>query len=234
MVYDPLSKMAAVRVADRRLEVRYEGSINGSYTLSSRRPGGVVQVFACRTQGISPSAVSVTAPVLGDIGEPITARLDGLGIVRGEIERHLDHGFVFTIAASPDQRKKLAAKIEALRRRSHAAATEKRAYRRQQPVDPRSVLTLPDGTLMRCFVIDFSRSGAAISADYAPEIGARLVIGALAARVVRHLEVGFSVQFEAVQDAEGLDALLTGFEAKLTATPEAPIPPPQVPTAALA
>jgi hypothetical protein len=213
-----IDKLAAVRVTDRRVEIRYDGSINGCYTLSSRRrtdDNTPVQVFACRARSISPTAASVTAPVPGEVGELITARFDGLGIMRGEIDKLVDDGFVFSISASLEQRKKLGAKIDLLKRRNLVGALEKRAYRRQQPLDPRSVITLPDGGVLRCFVIDFSRSGAAISADYMPDIGARVVVGALAAKVVRYLDVGFSVQFEAVQDAEGLGALLTGYQPRL-------------------
>jgi hypothetical protein len=203
-----------IRVADRRLQVRYEGIIAGSYTLSSRRRHegeADVQVFACRTRDISPAAAAVTAPVLGSLGELITARFDGLGIMRGHIEQHLDDGFVLAISASEQQRRKLAGQISELKRRSAAGVLEKRSYRRLQPVDPRSAITLDGGPSLRCFVVDFSRSGAAVSADCAPPVGTRVILGVLASRVVRHLVVGFTVRFDAVQDAEGLESLITGF-----------------------
>jgi hypothetical protein len=214
MTRDSVAKQAVVRVADRRLEARYDGAINGSYTLSSRRIGenGLVQVFACRCRSISASAASITAPVNGEEGELITVRLDGLGIMRGRIDRPLEDGFVFAILASGEQRRKLAGRIDWLKRRSGRPAADRRSYQRQQPADPRSTITLADGHVLRCFVMDYSRSGAAVSADHLPAINAQVVLGALAARVVRHLDVGFSVKFDAVQDGEGLEDLITGFE----------------------
>jgi hypothetical protein len=202
------------RVTDRRLEQRFIGAINGCYTLSDRRliRGTGVEVFACRTQSISPFAAAVTAPVLGGVGEGLTARLDGLGIMRGEIERHLDDGFVFTLVASEDQRDKLAKRLSSLRRRSVVEVQDKRGHQRHKPIDPRSVITLAGGTTMRCFVIDLSRSGAALSADLAPEVGTPLVVGKLACRVVRPLDVGFVVKFDAVQDADEVELLVTGFD----------------------
>jgi len=202
------------RVADRRLEQRFIGAINGCYTLSDRRlvRGMGVEVFACRTQSISPFAAALTAPVLGGVGEGLTARLDGLGIMRGEIERHLEDGFVFTLVASEDQRNKLAKRLSSLRRRSVVDVEDKRGFVRHKPIDPRSVITLSDGTAMRCFVINLSRSGAALSADIAPEIGTALVVGKLACTVVRPLDVGFVVKFDAVQDNEELELLVTGFD----------------------
>lgn len=214
MSRDSVARLAVVRVADRRLEARFDGSISGSYTLSSRRLGddGIVQVFACRSRSISASAAAITAPVNGDEGELITVRFDGLGIMRGRIDRSFEDGFVFSILASAEQRRKLAVRIDALKRRNAHTEKDRRGYQRQQPSDPRSTIILADGHILRCFVIDYSRSGAAVSADHLPAIGSRVVVGALVARVVRHLDIGFSVKFDAVQDVEGLEALITGFE----------------------
>jgi hypothetical protein len=185
-----------IRVADRRAEARYDGSIDGSYTLSSRRltQDGLVQVFACRTRSLSPLAALVTAPVVGEEGELLTAHLNGVGILRGRIEQRTDDGFHFEITASPEQRRKLALKIQSLRRRIRGGpGLDRRGYRRHRPLDPRSAITMPDGQVLRCFVIDISRSGAAVSVDWSPAIGTPVVLGALAARVVRYLDIGFSV-----------------------------------------
>jgi len=48
---------------------------------------------------------------------------------------------------------------------------------------------------MPCLVIDLSSSGAALSADYEPEIGEPLAVGKVVSRVARRLDVGFAVQF---------------------------------------
>ncbi len=203
-----------VPIADRRLDARYVGPLNGSYTLSERNgaQGTGVEVFACRSQSISASAASVIAPAIGGIGEWLTARFDGLGIVRGSIIRHLSDGFAFGIVGSATQQLKLASKIEALMQRSIRVREDKRGYRRFQPRDPRSTLSLEDGRMLRCFVINISRSGAAVSAEYAPPVGAPVVIGTLACHVIRPLDVGFAVQFDAPQEAEGLEGMLTGYE----------------------
>lgn len=207
-------KSKLLRVVDRRAEHRFVGSINGCYTLAGRRQtvSGAVEVFACRTQSISTFAAALTAPVAGEVGEGVTARLDGIGILRGQIERLLGDGFVLTLTASEEQRSKLGRQLDSLRRRSVVQVKDKRGFQRTHPADPRSVIALPDGTQMRCFVIDLSRSGAALSADCAPEIGSPLVVGKLASTVVRHLDVGFVVKFDAVQDAVGLEPLVTGFD----------------------
>lgn len=214
MHHGSLRKVTPVKVPERRVEARYVGVVNGCYTLSSRRApeNRAVEVFACRAQSISSVAAAVTAPVAGDHGEWLTARFDGLGIIRGQIDDLFDDGFGFSISASNDQREKLAARIRQLKRRAVRVEVDKRGYERLQPNDPRSTIILPDGEVMRCFISDMSRSGAAVSADYVLELNASIVVGALACKVVRQLEVGFAVEFDAVQDAVGLEGLLTGYE----------------------
>jgi hypothetical protein len=202
------------RVVDRRTDARYVGAVNGCYTLSEQRhpTTGGVEVYACRTQSISPIAAAVQAPVACDPGGWLTARFDGLGIVRGMLERLTGDGFVFEIVASEENRRKLAAKIQSLKRMSVRQTQDRRGYRRGQPIDARSTLTFGDGTIARCFVIDYSRSGAALSARLTPEPGTAVVLGTLRCHVVRRLDVGFAVQFDAVQDSEGLERLITGYE----------------------
>lgn len=195
------------------MDVRYVGPVSGCYTLSERRSpeGGGVEVYACRTQSLSSSAIVVTAPVSGAAGDWLTARFDGIGIVRGWIDRLTPDGFVFQVIASEEQRQRLAAKIDWLKKMSTRQQNDKRHYKRFQPRDPRSALTFEDGAVSKCFVIDISRSGAAVSAPTRPEIGVGLVLGTLRSHVVRHLEVGFAVAFDAPQDAEGLEQLVTGY-----------------------
>jgi len=202
------------RIDDRRLDVRYVGPISGCYTLSRHRDieTGGIEVFACRTQSISAVAAAITAPVVGAPGEAITARFDGMGIVQGSIERATRDGFVFQIAASEQDRARLAAKIDWLKQKSVRKQEEHRAHKRFQPRDPRSTIRLANGEVLRCFVIDLSRSGAAISCQHAPEIGEKLIPATLTCHVVRKLPVGFAVQFEVVQESEGVERLITRFE----------------------
>ena len=74
---------------ERRKDIRFVGSVNGHYTLTSRRnvATGGAQVFACRVQSISPLVAVLSAPVCGEQNEAVTAYLEELGILRGEIIR---------------------------------------------------------------------------------------------------------------------------------------------------
>ena len=63
------------------------------------------------------------------------------------------------------------------------------------PHNPSSTLSLADGTRLTCFVIDMSASGAAVSAEFYPELGEVLALGKAIGRVVRHFREGFAIQF---------------------------------------
>jgi hypothetical protein len=76
------------------------------------------------------------------------------------------------------------------------------------PESPHSTLTLMDGTIDRCFVIDMSVSGVAVSAQVQPPIGMPLAVGACIGRVVRHLPDGFAVKFVETQNHLDLNRLI--------------------------
>ena len=57
------------------------------------------------------------------------------------------------------------------------------------------MLTLADGSVHPCFIIDVSPSGVAVSAEYEPPIGTPLAIGSCVGRVVRQFPSGFAIEF---------------------------------------
>jgi hypothetical protein len=69
-------------------------------------------------------------------------------------------------------------------------------------------LTLADGAIHECNVIDMSVSGAAISNPLALEIGTPLAIGACVGRIVRIFAGGFAIEFAEVQNQNDLERLI--------------------------
>jgi hypothetical protein len=70
-------------------------------------------------------------------------------------------------------------------------------------------LLFADGSMRTCFVIDLSVTGAAISGDIVPDVGTVIAVGKIVGRVVRHLEAGFAVKFEDMQDRANVESLAT-------------------------
>jgi len=191
-------------------DVRFIGAMPGRYALPERRqsPDDKLDVYACRLCSISTRMLVAVGPVIGREGEQVTAHFDDFGIIRGRIVRRLPSGFVVRLDLPPGERDKLGAKIEWQKKHIHAQVPDKREFRRIIPRDPRSQITLGDGSRVCCFVIDISQSGVAVSAPIWPDIGTPMAVGRAVGRVVRYLDVGFALQFIQVQPLEDLESLL--------------------------
>ena len=71
-----------------------------------------------------------------------------------------------------------------------------------------STLTLADGTVHSCFVVDASLSGAAVATEIRPPVGTPLGIGACIGRVIRHTHDGFAIKFVKQQSRDELNGLV--------------------------
>jgi hypothetical protein len=76
------------------------------------------------------------------------------------------------------------------------------------PQSPHSILTLADGSIQDCFIIDMSVSGVAVSAQVLPQIGTPIAVGACIGRVLRLLPDGFAVKFVELQNRHDLNRLI--------------------------
>jgi hypothetical protein len=195
-----------------RRDIRIIISLPGRYSLADRRDvQGERRQFACRAINISNHAIGLAAPVNGKLGERVIADIDRLGRLQGNVARLLERGFVMSIAASDEERAALVDKIEWLEKHKNLEVPDGRTHKRFMPENPYSTLALHDGTIMTCFVIDISVSGAAVSADTVPAIGTVLAVGKAIGRVVRHFAGGFAVKFVDLHKPDSLEALVMGY-----------------------
>jgi len=161
--------------------------------------------FPCQVINMSPGGLAMLAPGIGNVGDRVIAYLDHIGRVEGKITRIIDNGFAMTVGATPRKRDKLAAQLTWLANRDILNLPEDRRHDRIVPRNPIAVLTLEDGSKMTCRIIDLSLSGAAIAAESRPPVHSQVSLGRVQARVVRHLEEGFSIEFVHEQLADTLD-----------------------------
>lgn len=154
-----------------------------------------VSVFACRIQRLSPATILMNAPVSGDIGDWVVTQFNELGRLRGQIQRRLGFGFVMSLDLDDEARRKMFEKIVWLEKFKNFAVSDTRRHTRIVPSSAESTLVLPDTSLVSCFVIDISSSGAAVSANIDVKVGMPLALGTVVGRVVRLLDPGFAIQF---------------------------------------
>lgn len=142
------------------------------------------------------------------MGESVTVYVDKFGNIEGEIIRVLNEGFVISIRASEAEREKFVSKIAWLDRYIRQDAINSRRHGRIVPRNPNSTLLIADGSVVSCFVIDMSISGAAVSAEITPPVGTPLAVGRIVGKVIRHFSEGFAIKFVQEQSAEMLEQLL--------------------------
>lgn len=194
---------------EQRADVRVIVNVPGRYTLGSKRDArGERRVFACKALNMSARAVALLGPVMGPLGDRVTATIDHFGKLSGVIIRLLDRGFVMSIAGSDDDRMRLSTKLIWFDQYKNYDVEDGRKHGRIVPQNPCSTVIFADGHTLTCLVIDMSVSGAAVSADTIPPLGTVVAIGRVVGRVVRLFEAGFAVQFVELENPQTLEQRL--------------------------
>jgi hypothetical protein len=185
-------------------------AVGGQYTLAKWFDAqGKPRTFACRTSRISPFRLMVAVPVIGKIGDPIASYFGDFGKLDGVISDTANGSFLLELEMTRAMREKFATKLTWLdKRQKNPSIRDGRKQPRIIPANPHSTLTLADGTIRSCFVVDMSTSGAAISAEVQPPVGMPLAVGACVGRVIRHLPDGFAVRFVEEQKRNELERLV--------------------------
>ncbi|MET0879191.1 MAG: PilZ domain-containing protein [Tardiphaga sp.] len=179
--------------------------VDGQYALDHwYNAQGKPRTFSCHTSRVSPFRMMVAAPVLGKVGDHVSSYFSDFGNLEGRISDITEREFLLELNLSGTMRKRLADKLDWLeRQQKDPSIRDLRKHPRSVPTMPHSLLTFADGSVLSCFIIDVSLSGAALSADVQPEIGTPLALGSCVGRVVRHLPGGFAIQF--VQEQTNAD-----------------------------
>jgi hypothetical protein len=188
-------------------------TVSGSYTLPNwYDPRGKLRTFACRTNRISPFRMIIDVAVVGTVGDRLTSFFPDFGKLDGRISDITASSFLFELEIPKAMRENLANKLTWLeKKQKEPSIPDLRDDARIIPASPHSILTLADGSIQPCFVIDMSVSGAAVSSQMQPEIGTPLAVGACIGRVVRLLPDGFAVKFIERQNRNDLAQLITRF-----------------------
>ncbi|MCC6946433.1 MAG: PilZ domain-containing protein [Bradyrhizobiaceae bacterium] len=184
---------------ERRRHQRVKVILTGRFMREDRRE------YSCQTVNMSPGGAALATASPPRVGEHVVAYIDHLGRIEGRCARVFDGGFAMTVAATLRRRDKIADQLTWLANRNILGLPEDRRHKRFELRNPRSKLTLPDGSTIECRVIDVSLSGAAVAAKVKLPLGSPVKLGRTPARVVRHLETGFALEFSRLQNPETLE-----------------------------
>jgi hypothetical protein len=186
-------------------------SLAGACQLSALRDeAGRRREFPCRAINMSSQALMLATPARATLGDGATAYIPSFGKLSGRVSRVMAGGFVMTLMLPAAQRRRIAIRLAWLQEHQAHDTRDLRRHARIVPRDPFGRIAYADGTCLSCLVLDMSVTGAALSADRVPEIGAVVTVGRVPARVCRHFPEGFAVAFLEELAAGSLERLLLG------------------------
>jgi hypothetical protein len=195
----PKEQLAALAQSkERRRFRRVRVDLAGRYMLADGHE------YPCQVVDMSPDGMALTAPMAGKIGERVIIYLEHIGRLEGAVARVYSTGFGVKFTASSRKRDKLAAQLTWLTSRPTLGLAEDRQHPRVIPTNPDTQFVLPDGTSVKCRLLDVSPSGAAIASDSKPPVGTLIRLGKTECRVVRMSKDSFGVQFTRSQDPDFL------------------------------
>jgi hypothetical protein len=188
-----LSRVAPRIPTDRRRHKRVPIALLGRFMRQNR------QEFPCKLHDISVGGAAIMAPIDVEMDERVVAYFDHIGGLEGTVVRIFEGGFGMRLSISAHKREKLAAQLTFLLNRHELEGVVERRHERTAPKHASQTLTMPDGVVLPCRVIDISISGASIATSSRPTVGTEIMLGPMRAKVMRHHAQGIGVQFMDVQ-----------------------------------
>ena len=130
--------------------------VGGNYELPNWLDAqGRPRNFACRTSRVSPFRMIVAAPVVGKVGDRISSYFGDFGNLEGRISDTTAGEFLLELSMTGSMRQKMADKLSWLeKKQKDASVKDVRKQMRIIPAVPHSALTLADGSIHSCFIID--------------------------------------------------------------------------------
>ena len=148
----------------------------------------------CQVTDISIAGATFITQTPPAPGLSLVAYLEELGRIEAMSGEAIPGGFRITFAVKGSRLEKLESRIKWLGQRQ-TGEDEGRRHARFEPRDNQSQITLPDGRVYNCEVVDISLSGAGIKVDVMPSLGTYVMLGKMRGRIVRYLENGVGIEF---------------------------------------
>jgi hypothetical protein len=184
--------------------------VEGTYTLHRwYDPQGKLRTLACRATRVSPFRMIVDVPVTGRVGDRITSYFSEFGEFDGNISDTRQGSILLELEMTPEKREWMADKLSWLEnKQKDRTVQDGRKNTRFVPQTSHTTMTMADGTVHACFVIDVSSTGVAVSSELQPPLGMPLAIGSCVGRVVRVFPTGFAVSFVQKRNVDELMRLI--------------------------
>jgi len=186
--HKPSGQEVASEPKDRRRHARVQIEMPGRLFVPAD-----ARETPCKVVDISPSGAQlrIDAPLAAETS--VVLYIDGLGRFEGDIAWHRDERCGIRFASGLLKQERTA---EMLSRVGNAPPRSALAPRESRvPANTASQFVRVDGALAACAILNLSTGGALIKTDVRPAIGEYILIGRMAARVVRYHEEGIGIEF---------------------------------------
>ena len=150
---------------------------------------------ACQVTDLTSQGATFITTSVPPEGQAIVAYLEEVGRVEAITGTARPGGFEIAFTLKGPRLERLQQRIEWLKQRGEGDAANNRRHARYEPTERASQITLPDGRVYNCEVLDISISGAGIKTEVVPSVGTFLMLGKMRGRVVRYLEQGVAIEF---------------------------------------
>jgi hypothetical protein len=150
---------------------------------------------ACQVSQLTPDGAVIVTTIVPARDSQIVAYLDEIGRVEGMSGEVFPGGFRIVFSHSGQRKERFASRLSGRSAKNTTVGTDLRQHIRHTPHDNRSCITLPDGRVYPCEIIDISLSGAAVKVDVMPSLGTSLMLGKMRGRIVRHVDSGIAIEF---------------------------------------
>jgi hypothetical protein len=144
----------------------------------------------CRAADLSVKGALLLTPLKVPPGVAIVTYVDEIGRIEAETGERTSNGLRIAFRVTGVRLERLAARLN-----STLSGADDRRHERIVPDNRNAQVTLADGKLYPCEIIDISVSGAAIRIGARPGLGSQLLLGKTRGRVVRHLADGIAIEF---------------------------------------
>ena len=150
---------------------------------------------ACQVTNLNSHGATFITTSVPPVGQAIVAYLEDVGRVEAITGAAKPGGFEIAFTLKGPRLERLQQRIEWLKQRGEGDTADNRRHARYEPTERASHITLPDGRVYSCEVLDISISGAGIKTEVVPSVGTFLMLGKMRGRVVRYLEQGVAIEF---------------------------------------
>jgi hypothetical protein len=163
----------------------------------------------CQVTDVTEDGATFITTSVPAMGLTLVAYLEELGRVEAISDSPTANGFRVKFSATGSRRDRLVARVNWLKQ-NQLEGSDQRRHPRFEPREKTSQITLPDGRVYTCEVVDISVSGAAIKTDVMPAVGTHMMLGKMKGKIVRYLEHGVAIQFIRQLDASSLGDAVKG------------------------